>query len=558
MKTWTDFGIPIYQEFSGELATICPECSHTRKKSTVKCLSSNGDKLTWHCSHCGWSGSLHEKGENVSPWKPKEFAKPPEIEVNLPDKVVKWFEERKISKQTLVDYKISHGNVFMPQVNKEVSAIQFPYMRGEETVNIKYRDGKKNFRQVSNAEKIVYGFNDIVRKPEIIIVEGEMDKLSLVEVGYKNCFSVPDGAPAVNTQNYTSKFNYLGSIEETINNTTKVILMTDSDSAGLKLSEELGRRIGREKCWRVKFPDDCKDANEVLVKHGKEVLKETIQYAKPIPIGGIYEIEDMSEKVVNLYGEGLKKGVSTGLGYVDNYYTVRGGEWTVVTGIPSHGKSEFVDNLMLNLANNEDWKIAFFSPENLPIERHIAKLAEKHSDMPFVDGFNQKMDRFDLDAIMKDFKDKLYFIMPEEDEMNLHSVLKLAKVLVYRHGVKGIVIDPWNEIDHSRAQGLTETEYISQCLSEIRRFTRLNDVHIWVVAHPTKLQKNQNGEYPVPTPYDIAGSANWRNKADNALALYRNMSTNEVDLHIQKIRFREVGKIGTIRLKYNKVSGKFK
>lgn len=555
MKNWTDYNIPIYDDFTGEIVTTCPECSHKRKKKNVKCLSCNGDKLAWHCNHCGWSGSLYEKGESENVWKPTEYVKPPEIEVNLPDKVVDWFEKRSIGKKVLVDYKISYGEIFMPQKGKEVKAIQFPYLRGEETVNIKYRDAEKNFRQVSQAEKIVYGYNDI-NKPTIIIVEGEMDKLSLAEVGIKNCFSVPDGAPAVNTKNYTSKFSYLGGIQETISNAKKIILMTDSDEAGLKLSEELGRRIGREKCWMVKYPDDCKDANEVLVKKGRLILKEMIEYAKPIPVAGIFGVEDMSDKVIKLHMEGLKRGLSTGFSQLDEFYTIRGGEWTIITGIPGHGKSSFIDNLMLNLMSKEDWKIAFFSPENLPIERHLATLAEKHSNLPFIEGYHEKMDRLDLESIMKDFQDKIFFIMPEENEMNLENILKLAKVLIYQKGVKGIVIDPWNEIDHSRERGLTETEYISQCLSKIRRFTRINNIHIWLVAHPTKLQKTLKGKYPVPTPYDISGSAHFRNKSDNALSIYRE-SNNEVYLHIQKIRFREVGKIGSAELKYNTVSGRY-
>ena len=272
-----------------------------------------------------------------------------------------------------------------------------------------------------------------------------------------------------------------------------------------------------------------------------------VEYAKPVPVAGIFGVGDISDKVIKLHMEGLRRGVSTGLPQLDEYYTIRGGEWTLVTGIPGHGKSSLVDNIMLNIANKEGWKVAFFSPENLPIERHLATLAEKHSNLPFIDGYHEKMDRLDLESIIKDLKDKVFFIMPEENEMTLENILNLAKVLIYQKGVKGIVIDPWNEIEHSREKGLTETEYISQCLSKIRRFVRLNDVHIWLIAHPTKLQKNKKDEYPVPTPYDVSGSAHFRNKSDNALSIYRD-DKDEVCLHIQKIRFREVGKIGVVKL----------
>jgi twinkle protein len=126
-------------------------------------------------------------------------------------------------------------------------------------------------------------------------------------------------------------------------------------------------------------------------------------------------------------------------------------------------------------------------------------------------------------------------------------------------GIKGVIIDPWNELDHSRPSHLLETEYISQALSEIRRFARQHQVHVWLVAHPTKLFKDGNGQYPVPTAYDISGSAHWRNKADNILCIWRDVTAHDhtVQVHVQKIRFREIGQIGKVELTFNSVTGGF-
>lgn len=552
MKDWIDFGIDITGTFSGQKRVLCPQCSSDRKKSNDKCLTCNGNDGTWFCHHCNWAGSLG--GED---WKPKEYAKPIPPLSDLPEVVLKWFADRGIGIETLTYNRIAYGETYMPQEKKTVNAIQFVYYRGDDVVNIKYRDGKKNFKQVANAEKIVYGYNDILNKKEIIIVEGEMDKLSVAEAGYFNCFSVPDGAPSPTTHNYTSKFTYLESITDILSVAEKIILMVDNDPAGQKLEEELARRIGREKCWKVTYPEDCKDANEVLVKHSKEAVGDLIKYARPIPVEGLFGVIDIQGEVLGLYDRGLKRGTTTGWERVDAFYTVRRCEWTVITGIPGHGKSEFIDNLAINLAIDQGWRIALFSPENLPIERHCAKLVEKYTQMPFVDGFTNKIGKDDLKEAMSYLQDKLRFIMPPEDEMNLDKILELARVAVYRDGIRGLSIDPWNEIDHSRPSGMTETEYVSQALSRIRRFARYYDLHIWVIAHPTKLQKDLSGKYPVPTPYDISGSAHWRNKADNALAIYRDMETDEVFLHIQKIRFREVGRIGVTHLEYNKVNGTY-
>jgi twinkle protein len=148
---------------------------------------------------------------------------------------------------------------------------------------------------------------------------------------------------------------------------------------------------------------------------------------------------------------------------------------------------------------------------------------------------------------------------PEKDQgtFKLNQVLGLAKVAVRRYGIKGLVIDPWNELDHSRPRDLTETEYISKCLTQMRMFAREYGVHVWVVAHPVKMTKNGKGNYNVPRLYDISGSANWYNKADNGITVYRHFGkgVNRVDVHIQKVRFREIGEPGMVQLYYQHIYG---
>lgn len=104
------------------------------------------------------------------------------------------------------------------------------------------------------------------------------------------------------------------------------------------------------------------------------------------------------------------------------------------------------------------------------------------------------------------------------------------------------------------------TEYISQSLTKVRRFARTYGVHVWLVAHPTKLVKDTKGCYPVPTPYDVSGSAHWRNKADNCLCVWRDVAQSEcrvVDIHVQKIRFQEIGKPGKATLAYDYATGRY-
>lgn len=555
METLADYGIYVSNDHGTE-RTTCPECSKERRKSNDKCLSVNITDGTFCCHHCGYSGGLKKK-------KPEIYALPSapvykEKQV-LPDNVVEWFKGRGITKDVLERNKIGYAKVFMPQENKEVNAIQFPYFDGNNVVNIKSRDGNKNFRMEKGAERVLYGLNDIA--DELIVVEGEIDKLSCEVAGFKNCVSVPDGAPSVNTKNYSTKFSFLEHAEKSLANVSKFIIAVDNDAPGCRLASELIRRFGPEKCYQAKWPEGCKDANEVLVKHGIAYLMRSIEEATPVPVAGMFSVLDIERRIIDVYNHGFNKGEKTGWKELDKFYNVRAGEWTVVTGQPGHGKSEFLDALMVNLAN-AGWSFGVCSMENYPLERHFAKIAEKFINMPFIERVEcMRMGRDDLDAAISWAKEWLHFIMPQDDDMSVDGVLKIAKAQVYRNGINGLIIDPWNELDHFRAQNITETEYISKALTKIRKFAREYNVHVWVVAHPTKLQKNKDGKYPVPTPYDISGSAHWRNKADNAISVYRPQIVDykdpSVEIHVQKIRFKEIGRVGMAELRYEYITGRY-
>jgi len=468
---------------------------------------------------------------------------------DLSDGLVAFFKDRGISKQVLERNGVGSNG-------KE---IMFPYFRKGEIVNVKYRTKDKRFRQEAGAEKILYGIDDILLNDEIIIVEGEIDKLSMEMAGYENVVSVPDGAPATNTKSYESKFSYLDNCASELEGVKKIILAVDNDAPGKKLEEELARRLGQERCWRVAWPENCKDANEVLMKEYDIGLEKLIQEAKPLPVAGLFGLDDMFDKLIMLYEDGQPGGKSTGWLNFDNNYTVREGEMTIVTGIPSHGKSEFIDALMVNLSMTHGWRHALFSPENYPLENHMSKILQKYIGKQFSKKYNGHMTIDELMEATPWLQEHFYFISPPDDELTIDHILSKAKVAVMRYGVKGICIDPWNEVDHSRPQNKSETEYISECLTKIRRFARVYKIHVWLIAHPTKLTRGKDGKYPIPTPYDIAGSAHFRNKADNCVTVWRDQldEGRAVEIYIQKIRFREVGKVGMVKLRYDVSSGRY-
>ncbi|WP_218951262.1 DnaB-like helicase C-terminal domain-containing protein, partial [Achromobacter insuavis] len=177
---------------------------------------------------------------------------------------------------------------------------------------------------------------------------------------------------------------------------------------------------------------------------------------------------------------------------------------------------------------------------------------------PFAPGPSERMSVADLDRAMDFLEDHFTFMMPEAP--TLDALLEQASRLVTRKGIRGLIMDPWNEIEHGRAAGQTETEYISLALSQIRKFCRAHDVHAWVVAHPAKLYKDKDsGDYPIPTPYDVSGSAHWRNKADNCITVYRHVKDENkpVEIHVQKIRKKFVGRVGMVELHYDRVTGRY-
>ena len=305
------------------------------------------------------------------------------------------------------------------------------------------------------------------------------------------------------------------------------------------------------------WPDRCKDANDVLLNEGKDALTACIESADYYPITGIFDAVTYEDDVIALYETGFQPGLSTGWDAVDVYYTISAGELSVITGIPNHGKSNWLDALCVNLARDAGWVTAFFTPENQPYHRHLATIAEKYLRKPFSDGPSPRMTRKELNDAIGWANTQFRWLLPKEDEegdWTIDGILTLARACVLRYGVNGLVIDPWNEIEHARPSALTETEYVSQALSKIRHFARQNDVHVWVVAHPTKLLREKDGKYPVPTPYDISGSAHWRNKADNCLTVWRDLSDSDslvTEIHVSKVRFREVGKVGHCELRFN-------
>ena len=261
--------------------------------------------------------------------------------------------------------------------------------------------------------------------------------------------------------------------------------------------------------------------------------------------------------VLALYESGYRRGNRTGWSSMDEYYTVRLGEFTVITGIPGHGKSSWLDNLMVNVSRNYNWRWAVFSAENFPVSRHVAGLMEVYSGKPFSKGFHARMTPSERDEALRWIGKYFRFIQPREDRYSLDRIVQIAFSI---GDIDALVIDPWNELDHSRPKEMREDEFISVSLTKLRWLARNSEIHVFVVAHPGKYQRVHGQPKPIVTLNDVKGASEWYAKADNGLSVWRNEedTTGATDIHIQKIRFREVGRAGAaVRLYYDRVTGRF-
>lgn len=541
---YSDFNIIVKTgRTTGEYKTTCPICSHTRKKKTDKCLAVNLDKKVWKCWNggCGWTGGLFEEKREIVYVKPS-FRN----NTNLSDKLIKWFESRGISQPTLIKMKIGEGLEWMPQTEKEENTVQFNYFEGETLVNTKFRTGAKHFKLVKDAEKIPYNINGITDSKEIIIVEGEIDVLSFIEAGITNVISVPNGATEkINNLDYLNRFYELF-IDKTI------IISTDNDNAGRSLLNSLADRFGRSRCFWVDW-GEFKDANECLVKLGINGIIEKLAHKKEFEIIGSTGIEEHIDDVYDVYDNGLDEGQRLFDGNIDEHLRFAKGYITTITGIPGHGKSEFIDHIATHLIIYGNQKGAFYSPENKPTKLHISKIIRKLSGKGWFG--NDKLNRAQLGWYLNYLIDRIWFIKPPKG-FTLDNILESVKELKLRKNIDFFVIDAWNKLEHID----DSTTYVGKCYDKLEMFCQEHGLHCFMAAHPTKMQKDkQTGVYEVPNLYSISGSANFFNKTDNGISVYRRFDPSDPDkshteVHIQKVKFNHWGKIGAVEYDFDKVS----
>lgn len=533
---------------SGENIIECPACYADRKKKSEKTLSWNNQKGAGHCWRDKCQAKFVEyKPLDIAPRKEYKLPQPIPEQKDYSPKLAAYFMSRGIFESTMKRFKIAEGEQYFAQVQSKRNAIKFPYYRGDKLINVKCRDAEKHFTLESGAELIPFNLNSISGQSEIIITEGEFDCMAIEQSGFKSVISVPNGAAKGN-----NTMEWLDNTIDYFEQADRIILATDKDAPGVNLRTQLAARLGVERCYKVDF-EDCKDSNEVLIKHGEEKLRQIINSAEPFPIEGAFTTVDIQNELDALYENGLKRAYTIGCSEFDELISFECGRLYTVTGVPSHGKSKFVDFVISRLNLRYKMKVAYFSPETYPIHLHTSSVVELLTGKRF-----SKFDMpHDVYSEAKQYTNDEYFWIMPEDSFSVENILSKARQLVLRKGVQILVIDPYNKLEHQTKPGENETQYISRFLDSLVNFAHKNNVILFLVAHPRKMAKQPSGSFEVPTLYDINGSANFYNKTDFGITVYRNFADNYITTYVNKVKFRHLGKTGECDWKYNLDNNRF-
>ena len=532
----------------GKQEGICPLCSADRKpiNQKKKCASYDWERGLGTCHNCHEVFQLHtfkRKGNTNKIYnKPKQIANP-----LLSNKVIKWFEKRGISNNTLIKMKITEGKEFMPQTGKEENTIQFNYFINNELINIKYRDGKKNFKLVKGAEKVFYNIDSTIGHDYMVIVEGEIDALSFIDAGVHSVVSVPNGATVTGTN-----LDYLDSCIDYFEGKEKIIIAVDKDEAGENLRQELIRRLGAETCYTVDF-GDYKDANEFLIHNGSDMLANVIKNASPVPIENVLTLKDIDDELQEFIHEGFKPGYQIGLDNFDNIFSTYTGQFITVTGVPSSGKSDFVDRMVVGYNLKYGWKTAFASPENKPTFLHAHKLIRKIGNwMPEKTDIGSSK----WNEVTEIVNDNFFFI--EHERYDLDAVLNKGAQLVKRKGIKCLVIDPYNKIKMDGASNMSIPDATMEYLTRIEAFAKKYDVLVIVVAHPTKMYKKEDGTIDEPNMYNIKGGGEWYDASYHGLLVHRDYNKKTVKVKVLKVKFQNLGENqAEAHFKWDHISGNY-
>ncbi len=314
--------------------------------------------------------------------------------------------------------------------------------------------------------------------------------------------------------------------------------------------------------------DDKKDAEKVLydsIRQGLTMpIEEIEQVSKEIlPKGdGIVNTADIWLQMQQDFIHGKNKGTTTYFPRFDGNWKWKKGETTLFFGIPNHGKSQFVLQLMLIKSVNEKTKWAVFSPEGYPPNDFYEDLCHSYLGRQIGDWVINGPSMIEYKRAFDFIREHFFYIYPDtiHTPENINANFEWA---AQHLGVEGVLIDPFNQLVVN-LEGLRDDIYISNFLTERKRLAMKYNLYDLLVVHPSRLKRIEKLEnYPMPNIYEISGGAMWANKADNIIIIYRPLYYTEptnstVEIVVSKIRKQKlVGKPGRIEMDFNQWKARY-
>lgn len=537
-------GIQIPPALHGKekVKVVCPFCSSERRKSRDKSMTVWVQDGNYNCHHCGRTGSVIEHKS--------DYQLPKQRTSSISEKTLAYIKSRGISESAVEYYRVTDGVAFFPGAGREMNAIHFNYFLNGHHINTKFRSGAKDFAMVTGAEKTLYAIDTVRESDYMIITEGEFDVLAFYTAGVYMATSVPTGASETN-----NNLDYLAKITDThLANKERVYLATDTDAPGLKLRDDLARRIGKERCYIIEYPEGCKDANDVLQTYGDagvEMLHDAFKNAKAFPVEGLVRFEDAIETIMHYKQVGMPKGDLTGLPSDEVLQWFRG-ELVTWTGVPNHGKSNAVDEVAVRLARRNNWKFGYFSSEKQMFDIHYMELIQKTYQRSIwkATEYGEAINEEELRRAQQWIDNHFYLLKQDASiEMTVDGMLEKATELVRKYGIDVFVLDNYAYLEKSRDTYTPITEYVSQSLNKVREWCATNRTSFWMVAHPAKMKYDKDGKVLAPGGYDISDSAHFYNKSDVGITIYR--AENHVEFQVWKVRQWYAGHIGKAMMKFN-------
>ena len=492
------FDYQIKNRPSGRTAVMnCPFCNTNEKSFAISIET--GAYNCMRKNNCGVSGSWYNfmkhfgddfksLHDNFYFSNPKQYKKPMVHSEKISDSMIEYFKSRKISHDAIKYFKIGRKD----------NSIMFPFFKNKELLNVKYRKiGTKEFYREQGCMPILFN-QDNIETDYLIIVEGEVDSMSLYEYGLFST-SIPSGVNDMgwieNDWNFLERFN-------------SIYIIMDNDIAGQSVVEKMVERLGRWRCKNVLLP--FKDINECLMNSvskddihkiifddcqdfGMDEIKSPIQFESEL----IDYVSNPNKSNGNVCGSSELTNILKGW---------RKQELTVWTGRNGSGKSTFVNQEIEHII--ESGLRACIGSFELPPKIYLLWLLKQH----------YKKDNLTSNEIsegLKYYSGKLFIfdIVGNVKKENLFNLMEFAS---RKYGIDHYVIDSLMKInlDVSELKILGEQKNL---VSELSDFTKKFDCHIHLIAHPRKGKDDSD----IPGKSDVAGNSNITDLADNVIIIHR-------------------------------------